>query len=463
MHERPIGDLVDALRQLGCAIDYLGRPGFPPLRDPRRRRRRSTLDAPIRVRGDVSSQFLTALLLALPLRRRHGRRVDRGRRRADLQALRRDHAEPAARASASTVERDGWQRFTIARRQRATARPGAIHRRRRRVVGVVLHRRRRDRAATQPLRDRRRRQRLDPGRHRASSMRRARWARRSTPGRDCARGAARPLPARARSTLDCNHIPDAAMTLAALALFADGTTTLDNIASWRVKETDRHRGDGDRAAQARRERRRRRRLPRVTPPARWRAAAIDTYDDHRMAMCSVAGRLQRRARRRRGAAGAHPRPALRRQDLPGLLRGAVRGRRGAAATRSRCITHRRPDGVGQGHARERRRGRRSATTCSTRARCTAPTALAALQARRRCRRRAGARDAGRARCDLRFDAGRICLAGDDVSDALRLEEVGVLASRISAWPRVRARAARPAARRSAACPAWSPTAATWAR
>ena len=64
MHERPIGDLVDALRQLGCRIDYLGTDGFPPLGIGQPQLK---LDAPIKVRGDVSSQFLTALLLALPL------------------------------------------------------------------------------------------------------------------------------------------------------------------------------------------------------------------------------------------------------------------------------------------------------------------------------------------------------------------------------------------------------------
>jgi 3-phosphoshikimate 1-carboxyvinyltransferase len=67
MHERPIGDLVDALRQLGCHIDYLGNEGYPPLRIGTAALR---LDAPIKVRGDVSSQFLTALLMALPLPRR---------------------------------------------------------------------------------------------------------------------------------------------------------------------------------------------------------------------------------------------------------------------------------------------------------------------------------------------------------------------------------------------------------
>ena len=65
MHERPIGDLVDALRELGCDITCLGQEGFPPLRlgGPAPLK----LSAPVRVRGDVSSQFLTALLMALPL------------------------------------------------------------------------------------------------------------------------------------------------------------------------------------------------------------------------------------------------------------------------------------------------------------------------------------------------------------------------------------------------------------
>ena len=67
MHERPIGDLVDALRQLGCGITYLGNDGFPPLRLLAREPGSLTPSKPIRIRGDVSSQFLTALLMALPL------------------------------------------------------------------------------------------------------------------------------------------------------------------------------------------------------------------------------------------------------------------------------------------------------------------------------------------------------------------------------------------------------------
>ena len=123
--------------------------------------------------------------------------------------------------------------------------------------------------------------------------------------------------------LDCNHIPDAAMTLAVMALYADGTSTLRNIASWRVKETDRlaamatelrklgaevEEGAGLHHDHAR--------------PATGRPASIHTYDDHRMAMCfSLA------AFNPAGRAGAHRRSEVRRQDLPRLLRDLVRGRR----------------------------------------------------------------------------------------------------------------------------------------
>jgi 3-phosphoshikimate 1-carboxyvinyltransferase len=85
--------------------------------------------------------------------------------------------------------------------------------------------------------------------------------------------------------LDCNHIPDAAMTLAVMALYADGPTRLTNIASWRVKETDRI------AAMAAELRKTGAHVIEgpdfidVTPPVQWRAAAVHTYDDHRMAMC----------------------------------------------------------------------------------------------------------------------------------------------------------------------------------
>jgi 3-phosphoshikimate 1-carboxyvinyltransferase len=84
---------------------------------------------------------------------------------------------------------------------------------------------------------------------------------------------------------DMNHIPDAAMTLATTALFARGTTTLRNIASWRVKETDRLAAMSSELAKLGAQVEEGADYLRITPPAQWRAATIDTYDDHRMAMC----------------------------------------------------------------------------------------------------------------------------------------------------------------------------------
>ena len=86
--------------------------------------------------------------------------------------------------------------------------------------------------------------------------------------------------------LDCNHIPDAAMTLAILALFAEGTTTLRNIASWRVKETDRIAAMATELRKVGAIVQEGADYIQITPPAKLIPnAVIDTYDDHRMAMC----------------------------------------------------------------------------------------------------------------------------------------------------------------------------------
>ena len=126
MHERPIGDLVDALRQLGCQIDYLGQDGYPPLRiahatgvPPLQ------LGQPIRVRGDVSSQFLTALLMALPLAATEqdvvievvGELISKPYIHITLQLLER---------FGICVAHDQWQRFTIPAGSRYQS-PGDIH------------------------------------------------------------------------------------------------------------------------------------------------------------------------------------------------------------------------------------------------------------------------------------------------------------------------------------------------
>ncbi|MFZ3082701.1 bifunctional 3-phosphoshikimate 1-carboxyvinyltransferase/cytidylate kinase [Rhodoferax ferrireducens] len=284
MHERPIGDLVDALRQIGCDIDYLGQDGFPPLHIGRPCLK---LDTPIRVRGDVSSQFLTALLMALPLVAATrdmvievvGELISRPYIEITLNLLARFNVR---------VVRDGWQRFTIPAASQFRS-PGTLF-----VeadassasyfiaVGAI-----------------------------ATGARGQKGLRIEGVGADSIQGdirfieAAQMMGAQVQSgpnwlevsrgcwplkaiDLDCNHIPDAAMTLAMMALYAQGSTTLRNIASWRVKETDRI------AAMACELRKLGATVEegadfiRVTPPAAaadWRAASIHTYDDHRMAMC----------------------------------------------------------------------------------------------------------------------------------------------------------------------------------
>jgi 3-phosphoshikimate 1-carboxyvinyltransferase len=283
MHERPIGDLVDALRQLGCHIDYLGNPGFPPLRIGR-----PVLDlrAPIRVRGDVSSQFLTALLMALPLVAQEDVVIE-----VVGELISRPYIEITLNMLAQfgvTVAREGWARFTIPAHSQLRS-PGDVHveadassasyfialgaistgangQNGIKIQGVGA-------ASIQ-------------GDIRFVEAAQAMGAKvESGPNWLQVQRGAWPLHA---VDLDCNHIPDAAMTLAVMALYADGTTTLRNIASWRVKETDRI------AAMATELRKLGATVVegadflQVTPPATpaaWTTAPIHTYDDHRVAMC----------------------------------------------------------------------------------------------------------------------------------------------------------------------------------
>ena len=286
MHERPIGDLVDALRQLGCQIDYLANEGYPPLRIGQPQ---LVLNAPIRVRGDVSSQFLTALLMALPLVAHKdividvmGELISRPYIEITLNLLNRFGVH---------VQRDGWSRFTIPSGSRLKS-PGILH-----VEADAS-------SASYFIA-------LGAISTKASSLNDCKSIRIEGVGSDSIQGdirfvqAASQMGANVRSgpnwlevsvgswplkpiDLDCNHMPDAAMTLAVMALYASGTTTLRNIASWRVKETDRI------AAMAAELRKLGAMVQegadflKVTPPTspkHWKAATIHTYDDHRVAMC----------------------------------------------------------------------------------------------------------------------------------------------------------------------------------
>jgi 3-phosphoshikimate 1-carboxyvinyltransferase len=282
MHERPIGDLVDALTQLGCQIDYLGNPGYPPLRIHPVAPANLTLDAPIRVRGDVSSQFLTALLLALPLVAARDITID-----VVGELISKPYIEITLNLLARfgiAVQRDGWQRFTIPAGSRYRS-PGEIHveadassasyfialgalaatQGALRIEGVGAESIQGDIRFIEAARQMGAKVESGPN-----------WL-------QVARGAW-PLKA---IDLDANHIPDAAMTLAVMALYGDGPSTLRNIASWRVKETDRI---DAMAAELRKLGATVEDGPdfiRVHPMAAadWRAARIKTYDDHRVAMC----------------------------------------------------------------------------------------------------------------------------------------------------------------------------------
>jgi 3-phosphoshikimate 1-carboxyvinyltransferase len=278
MHERPIGDLVDALRQLGCDIKYLGTEGYPPLRIGRPQLK---LDLPIQVRGDVSSQFLTALLMALPLVAKQDVVIE-----VTGELISKPYIEITLNLLARfgiTVRREGWQRFTVPAGSNYRS-PGSIH-----VeadassasyfvaLGAIAA------AQGQPLRISGVGEDSIQGDIRFVDAARLMGAQvNGGPNSlEVSRGAW-PLKA---IDLDCNHIPDAAMTLAVMALYADGTTTLRNIASWRVKETDRL------AAMATELRKLGAEVVEgpdfitVTPPVQWKPGSIHTYDDHRVAMC----------------------------------------------------------------------------------------------------------------------------------------------------------------------------------
>lgn len=279
MRERPIGDLVDALHDIGAAIDYTHNKGFPPLTISGGAIR---IEKPIPIRGDVSSQFLTGLLMALPLV------TSREGKPATIEVVGELISKPYIEITLAMmaqfgvrVERDGWQRFIVPPMSYLS--PGsyavegdassasyfiaaaAIGGGPIRVEGVGQHALQGDVKFADAM---------------AQMGAQISFEDNAIIARAPASGSLKAIQA------DMNHIPDAAMTLAVAALFAEGTTKLTNIASWRVKETDRI------AAMAAELRKLGATVEEgahyiaVTPPAKLTAnAAIDTYDDHRIAMC----------------------------------------------------------------------------------------------------------------------------------------------------------------------------------
>ncbi|MEX1073520.1 MAG: 3-phosphoshikimate 1-carboxyvinyltransferase [Burkholderiales bacterium] len=278
MHERPIRDLVDALRALGARIDYLGAEGFPPLAiHPGRIAAGQTVS----VRGDVSSQYLSALLVALPLAgggtiEVEGDLISKPYVEITLNLMQRFGVE---------VRRSAWRRFVVP--GTAYVSPGKVlvegdassasyFLAAGAIAGAIS-----GLAGGGPVRV--------EGVGRASIQGDVRFTEvLEAMGARVALGegwieAEGHAPLRAFD-LDLNHIPDAAMTAAAMALFADGPCVVRNIASWRVKETDRiaamatelgKLGAGVEAGAD---------YLKVVPRALASGVALDTYDDHRMAM-----------------------------------------------------------------------------------------------------------------------------------------------------------------------------------
>lgn len=283
MHERPIRDLVDALRQVGARIDYLQADGYPPLaiHPPGG----IVLPPAVRIRGDVSSQFLTAMLMALPLVGRAarievvGELISKPYVEITLNMLRRFGIE---------VRRDDWSAFSIPQDSRyaspgkifvegdassasyflaagaigGTAGGDAV-----RVEGIGKSSIQGDVRFVEVL------ERMGAQVRMGDNWIEAGSAGRKAPSRLLAIDA------------DLNHIPDAAMTVAVLACFADGRSVLRNIGSWRVKETDRIAAMAAELTKIGAQVEAGSDYLAVTAPERFRSASIATYDDHRMAMC----------------------------------------------------------------------------------------------------------------------------------------------------------------------------------
>ena len=283
MHERPIGDLVDGLLGMGANLSYLGQDGYPPLQiEPA-----GTLSDRVAVQGSVSSQFLTAILMAAPLA------VTRSGKALVIDVIGDLISKPYIDITLNlmarfgvTVEREGWQQFVVpvgsvyhspqriyvegdASSASYFLALGAIGGGPIKIVGVGEQSIQGDVAFADTVQAMGANVKRD-----AASI--------EVTGAHVARG--EKLKA---FDADFNLIPDAAMTAAALALFADGPCTLRNIGSWRVKETDRIAAMETELRKLGAQVESGQDWLRVSPipSGGWRDASIHTYDDHRMAMC----------------------------------------------------------------------------------------------------------------------------------------------------------------------------------
>ena len=429
MHERPIGDLVNALRAVGCRVDYLGQEGYPPLRIGQPQLR---LGQPIPVRGDVSSQFLTALLMALPLAAQTqdvvvdvvGELISKPYIDITLQLLARFGVQ---------VRRENWARFVIPAGSRYQS-PGQIHveadassasyfiaagalsappegQKGLKIEGVGETSIQGDIRFVEAARMMGAEIQSGPN---WLHVRRGQW----------------PLKA---IDLDCNHIPDAAMTLAVMALYADGPTTLRNIASWRVKETDRIAAMATELRKLGAEVEEGADFIRVMPlpdAGAWRAASIRTYDDHRMAMCGSLAAFN--------PAGLPVRiedPKCVAKTFPDYFETLFAIAQPAGAVPVICIDGPTASGKGTLASEVARRLGYHYLDSGSLYRLTGLAARRAQLEPDPCNE--AAISALAQSLPVRFVADRILLGDEDVSDAIRTEAAGMDASRVSALPGVR--------------------------
>ncbi|ECE7568945.1 3-phosphoshikimate 1-carboxyvinyltransferase [Salmonella enterica] len=270
MKERPIGHLVDSLRQGGANIDYLEQENYPPLR-----LRGGFTGGDIEVDGSVSSQFLTALLMTAPLApkdtiiRVKGELVSKPYIDITLNLMKTFGVEIANHHYQQFVVKGGQQYHSLGRYlvegDASSASyflaAGAIKGGTVKVTGIGRKSMQGDIRFADVL---------------------EKMGATITWGDDfiaCTRGELHAI------DMDMNHIPDAAMTIAITALFAKGTTTLRNIYNWRVKETDRLFAMATELRKVGAEVEEGHDYIRITPPAKLQHADIGTYNDHRMAMC----------------------------------------------------------------------------------------------------------------------------------------------------------------------------------
>ena len=271
MKERPIGHLVDALRQAGANIEYLENEGYPPLKITAN----GLKGGEVSIDGSISSQFLTALLMAAPMAQNDmtitivGELVSKPYIDITLDIMRTFGVE---------VENENYERFRVKSGQRYHAverfmvegdassasyflAAAAIKGGRVKVTGIGKKSVQGDIAFADVL---------------EKMGAKVEWGDGYVA---VERGELHAV------DMDFNHIPDAAMTIATTALFAEGTTVLRNIYNWRVKETDRLSAMATELRKVGATVEEGEDYLSVTPPRQLKHAAIDTYDDHRMAMC----------------------------------------------------------------------------------------------------------------------------------------------------------------------------------